>query len=246
MTFEDFEALGKPKTYPSERWVRVKFGGQTIADTKQATLLIQYGPGGLPTYYFPQSDVSMALLTDPEERDGIIYYTVTSGDKHAPNAAWHPQSPELTDLRDKITFQWDAMDAWFEEEEEIFVHARDPFKRVDVMPSSRHIKVVVNGETVAETQHPSLLFETHLPTRYYIPREDVNMNYLQPTERSSQCPYKGVASYWSVGEAENIAWSYPDPIPECPKIKDLMCFFNEKVDIYENGDLLARPITPWS
>jgi uncharacterized protein (DUF427 family) len=112
------------------------------------------------------------------------------------------------------------------------------------------VRVVIGGETIAETRQPHLLFETHLPTRYYIPRQDVRMELLAPSRLSTRCPYKGIASYWSVtiGEqvAKNIVWSYPDPIPECPKIKGLLCFFNERVDLYVDEALQPRPHTWWS
>ncbi len=142
------------------------------------------------------------------------------------------------------------MDAWYEEEEEVFVHARDPYKRVDVLPSSRHLRVEIAGETVAETRRPYLLFETSLPTRYYIPQEDARLDLLEPSDLKTPCPYKGIASYWSVkiGDyvAENVVWSYRETISECPKIKDLLCFFNERADIYLDNELQARPQTPWS
>ncbi len=143
------------------------------------------------------------------------------------------------------------MDAWYEEEEEIFVHPRDPYKRVDVMQSSRHVRVVMAGETVAETRRYRLLFETGLPTRYYMPKEDVRADLLEPSSTTSRCPYKGLASYWSIkvgGKVfKDFVWTYPDPIPECPKIKDLLCFFNERVDaIYVDGELLAATKTHWS
>jgi uncharacterized protein (DUF427 family) len=142
------------------------------------------------------------------------------------------------------------MGAWYEEEEEVFVHARDPHKRVDVLASARHVQVMVAGETIAETRRPYLLFETGLPTRYYIPREDVRMDLLTPTAHTSRCPYKGIARYWSVTvggrTVDNIVWSYPNPIPENPKIKDLLCFFNERVDLFVDGELQPQPLTPWS
>jgi uncharacterized protein (DUF427 family) len=121
---------------------------------------------------------------------------------------------------------------------------------MDVMPSSRYVRVEVNGVTVAESYRPHLLFETSLPTRYYLPREDVRMECLIPSEKTSRCPYKGIAEYWSVqvGDAvlEDVVWSYPDPIPENPKIAGLLCFYNEKVNLYVDGELQARPVTPWS
>jgi uncharacterized protein (DUF427 family) len=235
----------------SERWVRVKLGGETIADSKHPLLLIEYGPGKLPTYFFPESAVRVDLLAEPVERRGRRYWTVRAGGKEALSAAWAYLTPPqgLAALAGHITFKWGALH-WFEEEEQVFVHARDPHKRVDVMPSSRHVRVEVGGVTVAETQRPTLLFETGLPIRYYLPAEDVRMEYLRPTARTSRCPYKGIAAYWTVeaGDVvlEDAVWSYPDPIPENPKIKGLLCFFNEMVDLYVDGELQARPVTPWS
>ncbi len=240
---------------PSPRWVRVKFGGEIIADSKRVLFLQQFGPGQLPTYYFPQEDVRMDLLepsTNEQSSDIATYWTVKAGRQMAKDAAWmllNP-SPERAALQGFITFKWDAMEAWYEEEEEIFVHARTPYHRVDVLASSRHIRVEIAGETVAETRRPHLLFETYLPTRYYLPQEDVRMDLLEPTQLKTQCPYKGVAKYWSVktGDyvAKNIVWSYVEPIPECYKIKNLLCFFNEKVDLYVDGILQKQPQTPWS
>ena len=149
-----------------------------------------------------------------------------------------------------VSFDWNAMDSWYEEEEEVFVHARDPHKRVDVLLSSRHVRVEVNGETVAETRRPHLLFETSLPTRYYIPAEDVRMELLEPSHLHTRCPYKGTAGYWHVNaggqRVRNLVWSYRETIPENPRIRDLLCFFNEQVDLYVDGELQQRPITPWS
>jgi uncharacterized protein (DUF427 family) len=230
--------------------VRVKFGGETIADSKRALLLIQYGPARMPTYYFPREDVRMEAL-EPAAHDPARW-TVRVGDRVAEGAAWtHPSPPpDLAALEGYVTFAWNAMDAWYEEEEEVFVHARDPYKRVDVLASSRHVRVEVDGETVADTRRPFLLFETSLPTRHYVPREDVRMDLLEPSNATTRCPYKGIASYWSVRVGDrvhrNIVWSYRDPIPECPKIKDLLCFFDERVDLYMDGELQARPVTPWS
>jgi uncharacterized protein (DUF427 family) len=121
---------------------------------------------------------------------------------------------------------------------------------VDVIRSTRQVKIAINGQTVAESSNPRLLFETGHPTRYYLPREDVRMDLLTRTDTESVCPYKGQASYWTarIGDAElkDIVWSYENPIPECPKVKELMSFFNEKVDVYVDGELQARPVTGWS
>jgi uncharacterized protein (DUF427 family) len=240
---------------PSPRWVRVQFGGEFVANSKRVLLLRQYGPGRLPTYYFPASDVRMDRLHPTaydQPSSETQYWTVKVGDRTAERAAWTllDPPPDLAPLKAYITFEWNTMDAWYEEEEEIFAHARDPYHRVDVLPSSRHVRVVIAGKTVAETRRPSLLFETNLPTRYYIPPDDVRMDVLEATSLTTRCPYKGLASYWSVklGDqiAKNVVWSYPNPIEENPKIKNLLCFFNERVDLYVDEELQPRPRTPWS
>lgn len=240
---------------PSARWIRVKFGGTFIADSRQARLLIQYGPGRLPTYYFPPGDVRQDLLepasgTDPEGE--MNFWNVKVGNQVAENAAWtyRDPPPELAELEGYFAFDFDRLDAWYEEEAQMLGHARDPHKRVDVLPSSRHVRIVVASETVAESRRPHLLFETGLPTRYYLSPEDVRQDLLEPSSRQTVCPYKGTASYWSVraGDqvAENIVWSYLDPLPECPRIKGLLSFFDEMVDVYVDGELQPRPATPWS
>jgi uncharacterized protein (DUF427 family) len=171
----------------------------------------------------------------------------------AENAAWSYQtSPaEWPDSGRYVAFYWNKMDAWYEEDDEVFVHPRDPYKRVDVMRSSRQVRVVVGGETVAESRQPRLLFETGMPTRYYLPREDVRLDLLEPSGTHTRCPYKGLASYWHVRVGDfvgkDFVWSYPEPIPECPRIRDLMCFFNERVEaIYIDGELTAKPRTRWA
>ncbi len=142
------------------------------------------------------------------------------------------------------------MDAWFEEDEEVFTHPRDPYTRVDILPSSRHVRVEVDGVTVAETSKPTLLFETGLPVRYYLPKTHVRMDLLTPTERRTHCPYKGEAEYWSVrvGEAvhRDLAWSYRAPLPESQRIAGLISFYNERVDLHVDGVAQERPQTPFS
>lgn len=237
----------------TERWVRVKFGGEIVADSKRALLLIQYPPDGLPTYYFPPGDVHLTIpaAQEPDER-GRSWWTLTVRDKVAERSGWTYVKPpeQLAALSGFVSFAWSKMDAWYEEEEEIFVHARDPHKRVDVLLSSRHVRVAIGGTTIAETKRPSLLFETGLPTRYYIPPDDVDFNLLERSSLETRCPYKGVASYWSAkidsDASRNVVWSYPDPIPECSKIRGLLAFFNEHVDIFVDGELQDRPETYWS
>jgi uncharacterized protein (DUF427 family) len=250
--FNAFDHLPAPRAEPTPRWVRARFGGETVADSTRAVLLVRYGPDGLPTYFFPRDDVRLDLLEEEGERDGRRRWTVRAGDREAPGAAWAYEVPPpgLEALAGHLTFEWGAMDAWLEEDEEVHVHARDPHHRVDVMASSRHVVVSVGGQVVADTRRPHLLFETYLPVRCYLPREDVRMDLLEPTDLGTHCPYKGRARYWSVragGELHgDIAWSYEDPIHEQPKIAGLVAFFDERVDVVIDGEAMPRPITPWS
>jgi len=166
-----------------------------------------------------------------------------------PNA--RAPAPGTPDLSGYVTFAWDSMDTWYEEDDEVYVHPRDPYHRVDVLRSSRHIEVVMLGETVADTRRPSLLFETSLPVRSYIPRMDVRMDLLVPSDTISRCPYKGRATYFSLRTggrlAKDIAWTYEFPIPECPKIENLVCFFDEQVEVVRvDGEQQPRPRTRWS
>jgi uncharacterized protein (DUF427 family) len=235
---------------PSPRWVRVEFNGEIVANSRQVLLLRE--PSRTPLYYFPREDVRMDLLEVAHRGEEKTTYEVRVGEHRAGGAAWsyHDAPEERSELEGYVAFKWRAMDHWYEEEEEIFVHPRDPYKRVDILRSARHVRVEIDGVTVADTRRPTLLFETGLPTRYYLPPEDVRMDLLEPTSAHTQCPYKGEASYWTVtiGEEEyrNIVWSYPDPIPEAAKIEGLLSFFNEKVALYVDGELQERPQTFWS
>lgn len=258
MSDDNFAILPTATVEPSERWVRVKYNGEFIADSRKPLLLLIYGPGRVPTYIFSRDDVQLDFLADGDKNDSddlfgpTKYWHVKVGDKLARNAAWAYTDPpvEYAELKDKISFFWLKMEAWYEEEEQVFVHARDPHKRVDVMRSSRHVRIEKDGLTIAESQRPYLLFETHLPVRYYLPRADVKTEYLEESGLHTSCPYKGTADYWSVRVDDktykDLVWSYPEPIPEAPKIKELMAFYNEKLDIYIDGELQPRPVTPWS
>jgi uncharacterized protein (DUF427 family) len=231
---------------PSPRWVRAQVKGEFVVDSKRPLLVWEHEK--YPTYFFPRDDVQMDWLVEAAQTGSRTFWHLTVNGQQVERAAYHYH--DQPDLEGYLTFPWHKMDHWFEEEEEVFVHARDPYKRVDVLPSSRHVRVVIDGVTAAETKQPSLLFETSLPTRYYIPPADVNMAALTPTDTHTRCPYKGIASYWNVivgGQVyKDLVWGYPEPIPECPKIKGLLCFFNEKVDLYVDGELQERPQTYWS
>jgi uncharacterized protein (DUF427 family) len=231
----------------------VRAGQIEIANSRRALLLVRYGPGGLPTYCLPAEDVRTDLFHPSGPRDGfVVSHDVRAGDVTVDAAAqlFHDPPEPLAVLDGHWTFTWDAGVSWFEEAEEVHVHARDPNKRVDAIPSERHVVVEVDGEIIADSRRPHALFETSLPTRWYLPLEDVRRQFLVPSETTSRCPYKGTASYWSVRVGDNVhpdmAWFYPDPIPENPRIAGLVAFFNERVNLVIDGVPQDRPRSPWS
>jgi uncharacterized protein (DUF427 family) len=230
--------------------------GQALADSTSVELLFE--TGRLPVYYFPRADVRTDLLkasgntgNDPV-KGRTTYFDVLVNGRTIENAAWtcegiSAHGPAIGNL---IAFDWNKMDAWFEEDEEVFVHARDPYHRVDVVESSRHIEISVNGTKIADSHRPMMLFETGLPTRYYLPKLDVRLDLLQKSDTHTGCPYKGTADYWSVLadgiEVMDVVWCYETPIPEIPKIAGRLCFYDEKVDVRIDGVLQKRPSTRWS
>ena len=240
----------------SPRWIRVTFNGENIADSKRVMLVRE--TGFLPVYYFPRDDVRSQRLVasayrsqDPFKGEAT-YWSVAVGDRQADDAAWSYPTPlkEWPEIGDYVGFVWSKMDSWYEEEEEVFVHPRDPYKRVDVMPSSRRVEISIDGVKVADSRNPRLLFETGLPVRYYLPKEDVRPEFLVESDTHSRCPYKGLASYQTLkvnGKTyPDYVWHYENTIPECPKIHGLYCFFNERVDITIDGEPQPRPKTKWS
>ena len=245
---------GRVKVETGAKRVRAYLGGEPVADTT-GPLLVWEKPY-YPTYYFPVEDVRTELLEadgelvhSPSRGDGHTF-TVRVGSREAPGAALRYEDSPIEELRDAIRLDWHAMDAWFEEDEEVFTHPRDPYTRVDILPSSRHVRIEVDGVTVAESTSPRLLFETGLPTRYYLPKTHVHLELLEGTDTVSHCPYKGDAEWWSVriGDRvhEDLAWSYPTSLPESQKVAGLIAFYDEKVDVYVDGVLQDRPRTKFS
>jgi uncharacterized protein (DUF427 family) len=236
----------------SPRRIRARLGGETVVDSHRAKLLHEHGH--LPIYYFPQEDVRMDLLTPSDKqthcpyKGDASYWSVHAGGKDAEDAAWsYPEPlPDAPPLAGYLAFYWSRMDEWLEEDEPAIVHARDPYHRVDVLATSRHVRVSVGGEVVAESRRALALFETGLPTRWYFPREDVRLDRLVPSDTRTGCAYKGFASYWSVAQEDDLVWSYPDPQPEVDRIRDHLAFFNERVDIEVDGEPQERPVTQWS
>lgn len=249
---------------PSPRHVRVRLGDTLVADSYRALLLVWYGRGKLPTYCLPAADVRTDLLrpsSPPGAGPGLTFdHDVVVGNRRvervARSLAVVPEGLGLEDvegaerLAGTWTFAWDAGLTWLEEAQEVHVHARDPRHRVDAVPSDRRVRIERDGVLLAESDRPVALFETTLPTRWYLPMEDVRADVLVPSDTVSSCPYKGTARYWSVRVGDTIrrdlVWSYPDPIAECPAIAGLAAFFDERVDVTIDGVPQPRPKSPWS
>lgn len=235
---------------PTPKRIRVVVGGETIADSRRAMLLQESGLQ--PTYYFPPEDVRTDLLepidkhTHCPKKGDASYYTIRVGDHEVEAGAWYYPEPleGAPPIKDLIAFYWDRMDHWFEEGEEVFGHARDPYHRIDVRSTDRRIRVSLDGQVLADTDRALALFESNLPPRWYIPADDV-IAQLEPTDTTTRCPYKGTASYYSANGHENLVWYYPEPFDEVARIAGLLCFFNEKVDIELDGELQERPESPW-
>ena len=227
-------------------------GGEIVVDST-SPLLVWEVPY-YPAYYFPVSDVKTDVLVETGEtkkspsRGEATLYTVKAGGKEG--AAYRYLEPKIEELADHIAFEWGSLDHWFEEDEEVFTHPRDPYTRLDILPSSRRVRVEIDGVTVADTTNASFLYETNLPTRYYMPKTDVRFDLLKPTDLETHCPYKGTARYWSVeveGKThENVVWGYDNPLPESQKVLGLVAFYNEKLDIYIDEELEERPKTKFS
>ncbi|QFZ17954.1 DUF427 domain-containing protein [Saccharothrix syringae] len=244
---------GRVRVETGLKRVRAYLGGELVADTTRPALV--WEKPYYPTYYVPVADVRATLVPTGEVRhspsrgDGRVHDVRTAAGTAAGAAQLFPDSP-LEPLRDLVRLEWDAMGEWFEEDEPVYVHPRDPYTRVDALASSRHVRVEVDGVEVANSRRPVILYETGLPPRYYLPMTDVRVDLLRPTSLRTACPYKGTAEYWSVtlpdATHDNLAWSYRTPLPESQKIAGLIAFYNEKVDIHLDNTHLPRPRTPFS
>jgi uncharacterized protein (DUF427 family) len=245
---------GRVRVEDGQKRIRVHLGGRVVADSTSVKLV--WEKPYYPVYYFPIHDVHPEALVPTGEtyrspsRGTAEVHTVAGDDAQAAGAARVWTEVKIEDIDGHVSFRWQAMDAWFEEDEEVFVHARNPYTRVDILESSRHVEVVIDGVKVADTDRPLLLFETGLPVRYYIPREDVRLDRLTESGTTSACPYKGNAGYFHVegatGTVEDIVWTYESPLPESDKIAGYVSLYNERVDIYVDGELQERPRTMFS
>lgn len=267
--------FGELRYEPTAKRIRAVLGGDTVVDSTRALLvweprrivpsyavpaedvrgdLVPAGPAGAG----PGRDVGVALpdVTALRVLDPRTPFTVHSTDGEAADlvaagqerlgAAFRPADKDLAGM---VILDFGAFDAWYEEDELNVGHPRDPFHRIDVLPSSRQVQLELDGQVLADSSRPALLFETMLPTRYYLPRADVTAELI-PSDTKTWCAYKGQASYFSASVGgrvvPDIAWSYTDPRHDAVQVRDLIAFFEEKIDVILDGERRTRPVTPWS
>ena len=267
--------FGQLRHEPTGKRIRAVLGGGTVVDTTRA-LLVWEPRRIVPSYAVPDGDVTAELvLADPAAADtaGTIgarmpelssrpvldpsvpfavhtaegrAVDLSAGGQNRPGAGFYPADPDLAGY---VVLDFAAFEAWYEEDELNVAHPRDPFHRIDVLPSSRQVRLELDGHLLAQSSRPTLLFETMLPTRYYLPPGDIRAE-LTPSGTRTYCAYKGQASYWSaaIGDrvVSDIAWTYQQPRHDAARAGGLIAFFNERLDVIVDGERLERPITPWS
>ena len=249
----DYPAMIAPvdHTEPVPRLVRAFLGGRKVLDTVSALYVWEWS--NYPQFYVPLDDVDAELLVDEDHvqnlrRGRALVHGLRVGEVVRPGCARVFAGSPVPGVAGRVRFDWDALDAWFEEDEQVFVHPRNPYTRVDALRSSRIVRIELEGTVLAETSAPVLLFETGLPTRYYLDRTCVQMEHLLHTDTETACPYKGVTSdYWAVriGDTTHVdlAWAYDFPSPGLAAIAGLVAFYNEQVDVFVDGEPLPRPVT---
>jgi uncharacterized protein (DUF427 family) len=229
---------------PLGRRMRVKFGGAWIADSEDVVLL--HEPGRYPVAYFPLSDIFPDVLRSSEYTTGhrdlgeTTWYAVRAGAHARPRSAWeHTALPSHASvLKGRVAFAWRAMEAFYEEDERIVGHAADAYHRIDIRQTSRHLVVQYHGQVVANTTRPLALYESGFAPRWYVPRDDVDEAMLTPAEGQTFCPYKGLCSYFGIGDAAKAAWSYPDAYTEVRRISGCISFEPDLVEVTLDGDRL--------
>ena len=264
--------LGELRWEPTAKRVRAELAGRTVLDSRSARLV--WEPRRVvPSYAVPVADISAELVpvsaaSIADDAVGLPLPEVSRRPVLDPSIPFEVHSaagetvrlrvgdasaagfrPADGDLAGWVVVDFDGLDAWYEEDEPIVSHPRDPFHRIDVLASSRHVRLELDGELLAVTARPRLLFETLLPVRFYLPREDVRCE-LRPSATRTWCAYKGEASYWSVVLGETVVpdlvWSYPEPRLDAEPVRGLLAFFDERVDVVLDGARRDRPVTPWS
>ncbi|MEZ0365526.1 DUF427 domain-containing protein [Mycobacterium sp. pUA109] len=239
-------ARGALRYERTDKRLRVDLAGEPVADTTDG-LLVWEPDRVVPSYAVPVSDVAARLepahtAAGPSHTCAGSAFDVITGGRQRTAAAFRADDP---DLADHVILDFAAFE-WREEDEPIVGHPHDPYHRIDILPSSRQVRVEWDGRVLAESRRPLLLFETLLPVRFYLPRDDIAVE-LQPSDTVTHCAYKGRASYFSVpGGPPDLAWSYPQPLREAEPVRDRIAFFDERVDTIVDGEHRPRPLTPWS
>src|SRR5215472_11064504 len=267
--------LGQLRHEPTAKRIRAVLDGDTVVDTTRA-LLVWEPRRIVPSYAVPADDIAAELapadtaaadvtgtigahmpeLSRRPVLDPSVPFAVhtaegraaglTTGQQTRPEAGFYPADPGLAGY---VVLDFGAFDAWYEEDELNVAHPRDPFHRIDVLPSSRRVRVELDGHVLAESSRPTLLFETMLPTRYYLPRDDIRAQLIASSTRT-YCAYKGQASYWSATAGDRVvpdlAWTYQQPRHDAAQVRGLIAFFAERLDVTVDGERTDRPITPWS
>jgi len=226
---------------PLRRRMRVKYADRWIADSDDVVLL--HEPGRYPVAYFRVEDIVAGGLepsthsTTHRDLGATAWYTVRSGEQSTDRAAWqHTDLPPYAQVMEgRVAFAWRAMDSYYEEEERIVGHAADPYHRIDIRQTSRHLVVRHGDQVIADSHGPLVLFESGFAPRWYVPRADVNEAALTPVDGQTFCPYKGVCSYYDIADAHQAAWYYPQAWEEVKRITDMVSFEPDKVQIELDG-----------
>jgi uncharacterized protein (DUF427 family) len=265
--------LGALRYEPIEKRIRASLGDSTVLDSTRA-MLVWEPKRVVPTYGVPVDDIrgeiragtpgtpdpppGIRAMGAPRLGDRVVFdpsipfavhttdgeaVTIRAHDGHRAAAGFRPADAALADY---VLLDFDGFDDWYEEDERTVSHPRDPFHRIDILHSSRHVRVEREGVVLAESVRPYLLFEPPLPVRYYLATEDVRMEQLRPSASQTFCAYKGEASYFSTAEEDDVAWTYRRPLRDATEITGRIAFFNERVDLVVDGEVVERPITPWS
>lgn len=257
---------------PTPKRIRAFTRGRAVVDTRNAVLVWE-PKRVVPSYAVPVADLTGALLPanvaaaaehpvrlgddgppvlDPRTPFPVhttpgTSLTLRTDDAELPGAAFRCEDPELADY---VVLDFAAFEEWREEDDRIYAHPRDPYKRIDVRQSSRHVVISRDGQRLAESRRPKLLFETHITPRCYLPAEDVRQDLLIPSDTRTECAYKGTARYWSAqlsgGVVPDLCWSYEEPLSDGVEVRGMICFFDERVDVMLDGIPQPRPVTPWS
>jgi uncharacterized protein (DUF427 family) len=267
------DLFGELQYEPTPKRVRALAGDWTVVDSRRAVLV--WEPSRVvPSYAVPAQDVNGTLALAPPDPEAESHpvrlgrdlppvldpstpfaihttagesLTIRNRQASLDGAAFRIRDPDLAEY---LVLDFAAFDEWLEEDDRIVGHPRDPFKRIDVRKSSQHVTIARDGQVLADSTSPKLLFETHITPRYYLPREDVRLDLMTPSESRTLCAYKGQAKYWSVdlpgGVVPDLCWTYEQPLSDAIEVRDLVAFFNERVDITVDGVPQERPITPWS